>query len=340
MTDDEQTTEAEPIEGEATEVDPEPEQAGVMVRAGEGGPGAEVTPPVSADELVARLDVIKAAAERAMTKDVDYGEIPGTDKPTLLKPGAEKLGVLFQLDIQVEPERHWADGGHLTVIAHATVYHAPTGARLGSGKGICSTRERKYAYRRVEITCPECGKQAVIKGKAEFGGGWLCWKKKNGCGTKWPDDSSQAKRWREMDQWIENPDLADTWNTVEKMAGKRARVDAVLAVTGASALFTQDVEDMGQRADDDAKPEAPPFGPKVNKKQLETMINALTYVHDGDAQAAKKTAEALKAEHDGYIPLAVARGAVAAAKVIKDRDEADMEAAADAGESTGKEAEE
>lgn len=34
--------------------------------------------------------------------------------------------------------------------------------------------------------CPECGStDAVIKGKAEYGGGYLCFKKKGGCGAKW-----------------------------------------------------------------------------------------------------------------------------------------------------------
>ena len=35
--------------------------------------------------------------------------------------------------------------------------------------------------------CPECGEQAVIKGKAEYGGGFVCWKARGGCGTKFPD---------------------------------------------------------------------------------------------------------------------------------------------------------
>lgn len=37
-------------------------------------------------------------------------------------------------------------------------------------------------------SCPQCGKsKAVIKGKAEYGGGWLCFKKKGGCGATWQD---------------------------------------------------------------------------------------------------------------------------------------------------------
>jgi hypothetical protein len=36
--------------------------------------------------------------------------------------------------------------------------------------------------------CPQCGKDgAVMAGKVEYGGGWLCFKKKGGCGHKWQD---------------------------------------------------------------------------------------------------------------------------------------------------------
>ena len=199
-----------------------------------------VTPQVGAGELKARLDVIREAMEQAMVRDVDYGVIPGTDKPTLLKPGAEKLAVLFQLDVQLVNEKHF-DGGHLTVISKATVYHAPTGARLGFGEGMCSTREKKYAYRQQSRLCPACGAAAIIKGKAEYGGGWVCFKKKNGCGAKYADDDS-AITGQTVGQ-IDNPDLPDSWNTILKMSEKRGRVDAILAVTGASALFTQDIED-------------------------------------------------------------------------------------------------
>jgi len=54
-----------------------------------------------------------------------------------------------------------------------------------------ATTEQR-APRQPNPTCPKCGtNENVIKGKAEFGGGWLCWKKpeqgKHGCGHKWQD---------------------------------------------------------------------------------------------------------------------------------------------------------
>jgi hypothetical protein len=241
-------------------------------------PSLAVIPTVGASELVQRLDVIRDASEKAMTEGVDYGKIPGTDKPTLLKPGAEKLGVLFQLDVQLTNEKVWGPGDHLTVISRATVFHAPTGARLGFGEGVCSTRERKYAYRRGERVCPACEKPAIIKGKAEYGGGWVCFKKRDGCGSKFSDGDPTIEKQQVGD--VENPDLPDLWNTAVKMAEKRARVDAVLAVTGASALFTQDIEDAPrsepaeQPPPEPKRPEKPPLHEESAKLVLEAIGRA------------------------------------------------------------------
>lgn len=213
-------------------------------------PKLAVTPQVEATELKARLDVIQEAQEKAMVEDTDYGVIPGTNKPTLLKPGAEKLSVLFQLDVQLSNEKRWGPGDHLTVVSKATVFHAPTGSRLGYGEGVCSTRERKYAYRQAKLSCPECGQETVFKSKK--GPGWFCWAAKGGCGAQFgPGDERITGQ--KLGQ-VDNPDLPDTWNTVVKMAEKRARVDAVLAVTGASALFTQDVEDQPAAAEAEPTP--------------------------------------------------------------------------------------
>lgn len=239
----------------------------------------QVAPQVEAAELVRRLAVIKDAMNQAMEKDVDYGVIPGTGtKPTLLKPGAEKLGALFQLDVQLENEKIWHDDGHLTVICRATVYHQPTGTRLGSGEGICTTREAKYAYRKGERICPTCGAPAIIKGKAEFGGGWVCWTKKDGCGAKFADGEAAIED--QKTERIPNEDIADSYNTADKMASKRARIDAVLAVTGASALFTQDIEDFAGAAESEPAagsdlPSTATSGKAATAKQKSYLIQLL-----------------------------------------------------------------
>lgn len=215
---------------------------------------------VPVEQLLARVKKIRAVQAEVMQEGLHYGKIPGVDKPTLLKPGAEMLGMTFQLDPQFSIDER-REGDHLECVVTCTLYHIPTSHRVGSGIGSCSTRESKYAYRKGERKCPECGQAAIIKGKEQYGGGWLCWNKpekgKHGCGAKFVDgdktiENQDAGR-------VANPDIADQYNTVRKMACKRAHVAAILFACGASELFTQDVEDM-PRNDNAGDDEAPRQG--------------------------------------------------------------------------------
>lgn len=256
-------------------------------------PTLAVTPQVEATELKARLDVIQEAQQNAMIDGTDYGVVPGTKKPTLLKPGAEKLSVLFQLDVQLSNEKRWGPGDHLTVVSKATVFHAPTGSRLGYGEGVCSTRERKYAYRQAKLSCPECSEETIFKSKKNPG--WFCWAAKGGCGANFNADDKRITG-QNLGQ-VDNPDLPDAWNTIVKMAEKRARVDAVLAVTGASALFTQDVEDQPAAA------EPEPVAPQGigQTEALELLAVCKTAGIDG-----KLTADYLRDTFGQPSPLTVA----------------------------------
>ncbi len=212
------------------------------------GPSTEVVAyaerigALSIVDIKAQVNLIQHVMREVMQKDQHYGVIPGTGtKPTLLKAGAEKLCLTFRLDPQYEiTERQ--DGIHLHITSKCTLYHITTGQRYGSGMGSCSTREAKYAYRAQARKCPHCGKEAIIKGKEEYGGGWLCFKKKDGCGTKFPDGDVAIEG--QSSGRIPNEDVADQYNTVLKMANKRSLVAAVLNATAASDIFTQDIEDM------------------------------------------------------------------------------------------------
>jgi hypothetical protein len=63
----------------------------------------------------------------------------------------------------------------------------------------------------------------VLKSKNE-GEGYFCWRKKDGCGALFPLGDKAIEN-QEVGR-VENPDIADTYNTVLKMAKKRAQVDA------------------------------------------------------------------------------------------------------------------
>lgn len=234
---------------------------------------------MTVQDLVAQVSKIQEVMHAVMKRDEHYGTIPGTGtKPTLLKAGAEKLCLLFRLDPEYEVTEQ-RDGAHLTVNSKCTLYHVSTGQRRGSGMGLCSTRESKYAWRKSERTCPKCGATAIIKGKQEYGGGWICFNKKGGCGAKFKDNEEAITG--QPTGRVPNDDLADTYNTVLKMANKRSLVAAVLNVTAASDIFTQDLEDLRELSSDangdESKPGAARAAPARNGDDRAVELLLLAY---------------------------------------------------------------
>lgn len=196
---------------------------------------------------------------------VHYGIVPGTKKPSLLKPGAEKIGMMFRLIPSYQIERLDLDNGHREYIVTCTLSHAPTGQIMGQGVGSCSSMESKYRYRGAGgRACPECGALACKPSKKEFGGGYYCEEKSGGCGKKWKPTTPECKT---LDSTPaikqENPDIADVYNTVSKMAQKRAHVAAILTATAASDIFTQDIEDGGATPQDDGETRPPVQEPRA-----------------------------------------------------------------------------
>lgn len=228
---------------------------------------------LSIEEVTAQVGKIQQVMAAVMRDGEHYGVIPGTNKPTLYKPGAEKLLLTFRLGPRYSSEKTWHDDGHLTVVTMCELVHIPTNEFIAAGEGLCTTKESKYAYRNPERTCPTCGAAAIIKGKAEYGGGWVCWQRKGGCGAKFAagDDEIEGQDSGK----VANPDLADSYNTVLKMAAKRALVAAVLNGTAASDLFTQDLEDAtGDAVSADDSPAAEVMASDAQIAELQALCDA------------------------------------------------------------------
>lgn len=236
-------------------------------------------------EVMAQVKKIQEVMKSCMKESEHYGVIPGTNKPTLLKAGAEKLNLVFRFDPQYESTERY-DGDHLTIKSKCTLYHMPTRMRVGSGEGSCSTKESKYAYRNASLACPDCGKESIIKGKQEYGGGWLCFQKKGGCGSKFPDDHFKGVEAGK----VANDNLADQYNTVLKMANKRSLIAAVLNATAASDIFTQDLEDMaenGQKLSGAPKQEKKPVRESPANYVAHLGVAILDYVNNDKKAAAE-----------------------------------------------------
>jgi len=192
---------------------PEPQPAGLAIR--------------SITEIQTRMKALSDLLEKVLVEgmNADYGKIPGTQKPTLLKAGSEKILTMFQIAVDpIVEDLSGEDCFRYRVTCRLT--HAPTGEVLGSGVGECSTDETKYAWKRTyskkEFNAdPEKSRIRYYSFKGDHG-------------------------WEEGEEMQIRQHPADMANTVLKMAKKRAQIDATLTVTGASSMFEQDLDEMDE----------------------------------------------------------------------------------------------
>lgn len=166
-------------------------------------------------EVRQNINIIHEALKSIMKRDTHFGVIPGCQKPTLYKPGAEVIIALFKLSTDPIIDNLSADGE----IRYQVKVNITTreGVFVGSGIGECSSGEEKYMWRKA-VSEKEFENTDEIMKRVKY------------------------KPTFEINQVRVNP--SDLANTILKMAKKRALIDAVLTATGASDIFTQDIQDL------------------------------------------------------------------------------------------------
>ena len=93
---------------------------------------------------IQKIKQFQALVQSQFTQNHDFGVIPGTGKPTLLKPGAEKLIMLLGLTTEfeiIESERDF-DEGFFQYQVRCTLLK--NGVSVTQGFGSCNTMEKKY----------------------------------------------------------------------------------------------------------------------------------------------------------------------------------------------------
>jgi hypothetical protein len=112
--------------------------------------------PVDLADLKEHTQAIDQAKREVMESGRDYMLIPNTNKPSLLKPGAEKLlklynaGVRFEnVEVVEDHDKEYKHGrygntatGWYFYRVKATIFHQPTGTVMGDCEGSCSSNER------------------------------------------------------------------------------------------------------------------------------------------------------------------------------------------------------
>lgn len=242
--------------------------------------------PLSAIEIKTQVQLIQRVMQSVMQNNQHYGTVPGCgNKPTLLKPGAEKLALTFKLRPVMENERDIVitelQNGHRDYNVYCHILNSQ-GVELATGIGSCSTMESKYRYRNAvdyEITGEKIPTDAKER-KAEY--------RKAGHGMKQVDGQWHWVKYTSTEK-TENPDIADVYNTVLKMAKKRAFIDGILSATGASDIFTQDIEDMPAETLNKTAPKKAAEKPSTPKPISETSKISGINEKFIDAKAGKKS---------------------------------------------------
>lgn len=102
---------------------------------------------ISLDEANRRVKMLQEFVRDHMVEGEDYGIIPGTQaKPTLFKPGAEKLNAIFGLAPLVEITNRvedWEDS-FVAYEVKVTLLNKRSSQVEAEGIGSCNSRERRY----------------------------------------------------------------------------------------------------------------------------------------------------------------------------------------------------
>jgi len=250
---------------------------------------------IDVQRVVAMRKSMLKIVDQVMTEGIHYGAMPGVKvkegelpRKVLFQPGADVLIQTFRLCPKYEIITRREEADFIALEICCRLVNISTGETWSEGYGSVNSREERYLSQCSAKVCPTCGKDAIIKGKKDYGGGWLCWDKKGGCGAKFGEDDRAI-----LDQsGAINP--AKVWglhNTLLKVGCKRAKVAATLTATAATEMFTQDMVDDPEELGDEPhsngkhtsvrasdKP-APPQGPAratpVQIRDLQMGLNVL-----------------------------------------------------------------
>ena len=237
-------------------------------------------PVMGLDAAKQRYNAIVEFTRSCMTADKDYGAIPGTsDKPVLLKAGAEKLMTFFGLTVE-DPDilssvEDWTGvdhGGEPFFYYQIRQRVTRNGKLIASQIASTNSWETKYRYRwakeadvpphldksRLPTRDGSIAEPVFAVTKAETSGPygkpieyWQRFRESIERGEA-RQEERKTKAGKPMQVWvigaplyrIPNDAIFDQVNTLVKMCEKRALVAAALIATNASEFFTQDLDEM------------------------------------------------------------------------------------------------
>ena len=253
---------------------------------------------MSVESVVRQVKLIQDVMAKVMREGEHYGIIPGCKKPSLYKPGAEKLCMTFRLSEDYQVIREIQQAQIISYTVRCVLTHIPTGQVIASGIGACNSREEKYRWE-YKLTPTE------TPIPPEY---WAAKKADNNKEMKRIlGEGRRPMKIEETGQWVvahaekvENENAWDYDNTIIKMACKRALIAAILNGTAASDIFAQDIEDNdGRRQEAEAAKEngirEPGKKATETKAQTDALQTVVTAIKDTDIKTGDKKDKAGKA---------------------------------------------
>lgn len=204
-------------------------------------------PPFGVAEIRKRTNALQEVMRGVMKEGTHFGTIPGTPKPSLWKAGAEVLSMTFRLAPILDSQ----------VVVDDLDSEWPYTATKRDGSIVQGTC---IGFFEVEATCTIQGPQGDLLSR---------------CSARC---NNREAKYRALS-------LFEIRNTILKMAEKRAFVSAVLMATGASDIFTQDLEDLPELME-------PQVQTKVVKQQSPTQ----------EALTPKREAWLIRAAQEANLP--------------------------------------
>jgi hypothetical protein len=91
-----------------------------------------------------KITQFQQVIQRTLRQNHDFGIVPGTDKPTLLKPGAEKILMMMGLrsEFEIVDSTRDFEKGFFQYQVRCKLYK--NDLLITEGLGACNTKERKY----------------------------------------------------------------------------------------------------------------------------------------------------------------------------------------------------
>lgn len=175
-----------------------------------------------------------------IVKDGHYSKLPGCgEKMVLLKPGAEKLCFTFNLAPKYDKD----------------ITNIPESVDIPSGHINVDVVCELYNRVTGEFIGQGIGFCSTLEGKYRYR-------------TKWVNGKALKE---------ENPCIQDVYNTVIKMACKRALNHAVVQALAVGDIFMQDLDELEPNAyKDNDKPPKPEMTPPKSKSDSKNSSNTIT----------------------------------------------------------------